>query len=79
MARQLGKIITKQDWSRLLLHLPWGLLGAFIQSWRTDFGIVAIAQGYEAFNDWRKQDLSYKDVLGIVWGYILGCVILWGV
>lgn len=24
---------------------------------------------YEAFNDWRKQDLSYKDVLGIVWGY----------
>lgn len=24
---------------------------------------------YEAFNDFRKVDHSYKDVIGIVWGY----------
>ena len=71
--------MTKEDWVRLALHLPWGLIGAFIQAWRPDFGITAIALmiGYEAFNDWRKEDASYKDVLGIVWGYLIGSAILW--
>ena len=71
--------MTKKDWLRLLMHLPWGMLGAFIQAWRQDFGITAIALmvSYEAFNDWRKKDDSYKDVLGIVWGYLIGSIIIW--
>lgn len=80
--------MSKSDWIRLLLHLPWGLLGAWPLSWAIFvptmavlfLGLVAstVAIGlmvcYEAFNDWRKGDSSYKDVLGIVWGYLLGMI-----
>jgi len=32
---------------------------------------------YEAFNDWRKHDHSYKDVLGICWGVLIGGIGKW--
>ena len=71
--------MNREDWKRLLLHLPWGLLGALLQWWRVDYGITAVALiiTYEGFNDWRKHDASYKDVLGIVWGYLIGGIAIW--
>lgn len=72
--------MKREDWVRLGMHLPWGILGALLQAWRADYGLMAISLmlGYEAFNDWRKKDRSYKDVLGIVWGYLLGAILIWG-
>lgn len=71
--------MTKEDWVRLLLHLPWGILGVAIYSFDKPLGILCCLGTlvYEAFNDWRKKDASYKDVLGIVWGFFLGGILLW--
>ncbi len=70
--------MAKEDWIRLFLHLPWGLLGVWLITVDTAIGIMATSGMfiYEAFNDWRKHDESYKDVLGIVWGILLGGIIL---
>ena len=72
--------MSKEDWIRLWLHVPWGLLGVFLY-FAIDrvFGVMAITLmiAYEAFNDWRKQDESYKDVLGIVWGFLIGGIGKW--
>jgi len=46
---------------------PYGLEGI---GYLSCFSMLA----YEAFNDWRKHDSSYKDVLGIVWGFLIGGV-----
>ena len=70
--------MSKDDWVRLFLHLPWGLLGVWLIRVDTTIGIMATSSMfiYEAFNDWRKGDASYKDVLGIVWGILLGGIIV---
>ena len=72
--------MTKEDWLRLGLHLPWGMLGAALLLYDIRVGIFATVSMfiYEAFNDWRKHDKSYKDVLGIVWGFLIGSFIIWG-
>jgi len=67
--------MNRGDLMRLLIHLPWGLMAVVLYALVSPaFGITAFAGmlSYEAFNDWRKHDLSYKDVLGIVWGWLLG-------
>ena len=66
--------LNRQDWIRLAIHLPWGLLPAGITFFHPLGGSLILVSTfvYEAFNDWRKEDHSYKDVLGIVWGYIIG-------
>ena len=71
--------MTKEDWVRLALHLPWGLMGAALLIPSVWIGISATTfmLAYEAFNDWRKRDASYKDVLGIVWGFLIGSQIIW--
>lgn len=73
-------MMTKEDWVRLGMHLPWGLVGAslFISDRATGIAAILLMVAYEAFNDWRKHDSSYKDVLGIVWGFLLGSYIIWG-
>jgi len=66
------------NWARLLIHIPWGLLAAFLYVMvLPSFGIVALVSMlvYEGFNDWRKKDNSYHDVLGIVWGWLIGGII----
>jgi hypothetical protein len=72
--------MTREDWFRLWLHAPWGLLGALLY-FAVDKGFGALAIGlmiaYEAFNDWRKKDESYKDVLGIVWGVLIAGIVKW--
>lgn len=77
--------MTKEEWVRLLIHLPHGAIAGWII-----FGCplpslipieptlpLAIA-GCCAFlgfifrqiiQDWRKKDNSWKDVIGIVWGF----------
>lgn len=66
--------MTKEDWKRCLIHIPWGLLASGLIILHPLVGISVFAGeiGYEAFNDWRKKDHSYKDVLGIVWGFLIG-------
>ena len=66
--------MKKQDWTRLAIHLPWGLISAGITFFHPLGGSLILVSTlvYEAFNDWRKHDESYRDVLGIVWGYIIG-------
>ena len=70
--------MNREEWHRLLIHTPWGLLA--IGLYLLDPLIAAVAclmeLGYEFINDWRKHDKSYKDVVGIVWGILLGGYIL---
>lgn len=86
--------MTKEDWIRCLIHLPWGILGAFPLSWwmfapnhfwtvvllilgiAASFTATWLMIAYEFANDWRKKDLSYRDILGIVWGYLIGIIII---
>lgn len=41
-------------------------------------GVTAMAMFvlYEAFNDWRKQDKSYKDIIGGAFGF-WACAAIW--
>ena len=66
--------MTREDWKRLLMHIPWGLLAVILFLYHPLLGATACLSTfiYEAFNDWRKHDESYKDVLGIVWGILIG-------
>jgi hypothetical protein len=66
--------MKRDDWERLGMHAPWGALaGVLYFQVGEPYGIAAVALmiGYEAFNDWRKMDKSYKDVIGIVWGWLI--------
>ena len=69
--------MSRNDWLRLAMHLPVGLFPIWVYSWEKPLGLTLLAAVliYEAFNDWRKCDMSYKDVLGIVWGAALGSII----
>jgi len=71
--------MTKEDWVRLWMHVPWGLLAVFLFVVNPLLGFTACfgTLTYEAFNDWRKHDSSYKDVLGIVWGFLIGGYVIW--
>jgi len=62
------------------MHVPWGVAGAFLFLYSAWVGATAIALmiGYEGFNDWRKKDSSYHDILGIVHGFVFASFIIWG-
>jgi len=69
----------KHNWSRVLLHFPWGLIAAIIYlGVGAPAGITALVGSciYEGFNDWRKKDQSYWDVLGIIWGFTIPLLVL---
>ena len=74
--------MNRDDWKRLLMHLPWGRVAVTLYALVAPaFGISALIGMliYEAFNDWRKKDASYKDVLGIIWGWLVGgiAIVIW--
>lgn len=77
--------MTKEEWVRLLIHLPHGMIAGWII-----FGcpipfllsiepsvFLSVTGGLvflgfiirQAMQDWRKKDKSWKDVMGIVWGF----------
>lgn len=67
-----------QDWKRFWMHFPvgtacaWAILSPLKDDWRiTVAGVVFtfIFIVYEAFEDWRIGDLSFKDILGLAWGF----------
>ncbi len=71
--------MRKDDWLRLLQHVPWGLLGVALIYLLKPFGFegigylaIGLVIVYEAFNDLSKNDASYKDVLGVVVGVFAG-------
>lgn len=70
--------MTKEDMHRALMHMPWGWLAVsfFLASGWMGFTACMMTLGYEGFNDWRKIDSSYKDVLGICWGVFSGGAII---
>ena len=72
--------MSKEEWIRLAMHIPWGILAVFLFIPHPLLGFTACLGTlvYEAFNDWRKHDESYQDVLGIVWGFFIGGYAIWG-
>ena len=60
------------------MHVPWGMLAVGLFLYDPLLGLTAcfIEVAYEGFNDWRKKDKSYKDVVGIAWGILIGGYIL---
>ena len=70
--------MTREEWARLWMHVPWGMLAVGLFVYHPLLGVVACFSelAYEAFNDWRKHDESYKDVVGSTWGILIGGYIL---
>ena len=70
--------MKKTDWLRLWLHVPWGLLAVGLFIFNPLLGATACLMelGYEVMNDLGKGDKSYRDILGIVWGILIGGYIL---
>jgi hypothetical protein len=62
---------SKQDWIRFWLHFFIGLVCAWLVFDKMAHGIILSFAflAYEAFEDWRINDLSFKDVLGFLWGF----------
>ena len=74
MEVEVSGTMKRQDWTRLAIHLPWGLLAVGLFLFHPLLGATAcfMELGYEFINDWRKGDTSYKDVIGICWGILVG-------
>lgn len=77
--RTKGRSLTKQDIIRAALHFPVGMFTAWLG---TINPVVCAVFGagflvYEALEDWRIKDLSYKDVFGYLIGIGAGSVILY--
>jgi len=66
--------MSKEDWIRLWLHVPWGLLAVGLFLFHPLLGLTAcfMELGYEFINDMGKGDKSYKDAIGICWGILIG-------
>lgn len=73
--------MNREDWARLGQHFPIGFVAwlIYFQDALAGLTVLALVVVYEAFNDWRKGDASYKDVLGLVWGFCIpvALVALW--
>ena len=63
--------MSKKDWIRFWLHYPVGVLGCLLTLWNPAVGVTLtiVFLVYEAMNDWRKKDNSYKDIYGFAFGY----------
>ncbi len=69
---------TKQDWKRFWMHFPVGIICAWLVYQSPPLGIIASVgfMFYEVLEDWRIKDLSFKDMLGFLWGFIATATIL---
>ena len=71
--------MTKDEQYRFWLHAPVGGVAAWLTFELAALGIMAMVSFlfYEAIQDWRKKDRSYKDVIGAVTFYfVVGAVLL---
>ena len=69
---------TGQDFLRLWMHFPVGVICAWLVFAHPMAGLVA-ALGfmfYEVLEDWRIKDLSFKDMLGFLIGFISASLLL---
>lgn len=65
-------IWSKDDWKRFFMHFPVGVICAWLVFQIPAIGIIASIgfMFYEVLEDWRIKDLSFKDMLGFLWGFI---------
>ena len=70
--------MTRKDWLRLWMHVPWGLLAVGLFVFHPLLGFTACLSeiGYEVFDSIEKKDQSRKDVIGICWGILIGGYVL---
>lgn len=62
------------DVLRALLHFPVGVYAAWMMSIDgvSALAFVLVFLAYEAMEDWRIRDRSFKDILGFAWGIAVG-------
>ncbi len=72
-------MMTKNEIIRALLHLPVGLMNAWFFSFNEMLGLAMVITFlcYEAMNDWRKVDWSYKDIFGYAIGLGMGGIAIY--
>jgi RsiW-degrading membrane proteinase PrsW (M82 family) len=79
--------LTKEEWIRLLVHLPQGMVAAWwvfgfaipflapielsLRSVLAGFALLFVFIAYQFIQEWRKKDGSWRDVVGICWGFVL--------
>jgi len=63
--------MVKEELERAALHFPVGCFGAYLCFVHPMMGLVFNIGFlvYEAMNDWRKKDWSYKDIFGYLCGF----------
>ena len=63
--------MSKDEIIRFIQHFPVGLFAAWLTLKMPIVGIMFFIGFlfYQAIQDWRKVDWSYKDVIGFVCGY----------
>ncbi len=61
----------KKDTKRLLMHIPPGIIAAFLCYTLPLLGVCAFMGFwlYEFIQEWRKADKSYKDCIGFLDGF----------
>ena len=64
-------IWSSLDWKRFWLHFFVGIVCAFLIERNPTSGIIMSLAFffYEFMEDWRINDMSFKDVLGWLWGF----------
>jgi len=70
---------TLSDTWRFWMHFPVGLFTALSWYYVDGIGWMLFAGflAYEFIQEWRKHDLSYKDVIGWLAGLFIGTGIIW--
>jgi len=68
----MGRLPPTRDKKRLLLHVPIGVICAFLTFFEPLTGLLATAGFflYEINEDWRIRDEAYVDVLGWLYGFV---------
>lgn len=70
---------NKSDLSRILIHLPLGILtvlfGFYISWWLAVIFAVGFLV-YELDEDWHISDEAYKDIKGWLWGVVMAGLFL---
>jgi len=69
---------AKSDFIRFWLHFPVGVICSWLVYSLGAVGVIASVgfMFYEALEDWKINDLSFKDMLGFLWGFISLSIIL---